>query len=42
MNNKGNHQQKVKTTYQWDKIFANYITDNELIYIKNIYMSQNV
>ena len=31
MHSKGNHKQHEKTTYHWEKIFANNVTDKGLI-----------
>jgi hypothetical protein len=33
INNKANNQQSEKTTYRWEKIFVNHISDNGLICI---------
>ena len=30
--NKGNHQQNKKQPIEWEKIFANHISDKELIF----------
>ena len=31
LHSKGNHKQNVKTTFCWEKIFANNVTDKGLI-----------
>ena len=32
LHSKGNHQQNEKATYEWEKVFANHISDKKLIY----------
>ena len=44
LHSKGNHKQNEKTTYKWENIFANHVTDKGLIskmYKQHIQLSNN-